>query len=339
MNSDYKEKLCKQMTDVPLGKLSQNEYFLKSSAPLFSLQQCHIPPNGKGSIEVYGLHKGIRSAFVYLNADHLKIAAIGSDSVLEIHYCRYGQAVWTFEKGERAELMQGDFALIPSHAVCGANIEFPQGYYAGVAFCIDLDQLSKKNAEAVFDAGTNPDFFKDAFIKGGSCSVFSGDEEASALFEALFDLPVRFRVSYFKLKLQEILLHLIRVDGSPERVRNPYCPEYKKIMQEVHEQLISDLSCRVTIEDLSKQYLINATTLKTMFKAIYGTSIAAHIKMHRMEKAAALLLDTQDSVAAISRAVGYENQSKFTAAFKESFNMLPTEYRKKGKSIVFHADK
>ena len=32
--------------------------------------------------------------------------------------------------------------------------------------------------------------------------------------------------------------------------------------------------------------------------------------------------------AAIAQAVGYESQSRFTAAFKETYGQLPTEYRK-----------
>ena len=85
---------------------------------------------------------------------------------------------------------------------------------------------------------------------------------------------------------------------------------------------------RITIEELSKQYLINPTTLKSVFKAVYGTSLAAHIKEHRMEQAAKLLRETDMSIAAIAQAVGYESQSKFTAAFKNQFAALPTAYRK-----------
>jgi AraC-like DNA-binding protein len=48
-----------------------------------------------------------------------------------------------------------------------------------------------------------------------------------------------------------------------------------------------------------------------------------------MENAAQLLRETRDSVAGIAATVGYENQSKFTAAFKETYGMLPTEYRKR----------
>ena len=48
-----------------------------------------------------------------------------------------------------------------------------------------------------------------------------------------------------------------------------------------------------------------------------------------MGRAAQLLRETDESVAEIARAVGYESQSRFTAAFKETYGELPTEYRRK----------
>ena len=121
-----------------------------------------------------------------------------------------------------------------------------------------------------------------------------------------------------------------------EQVMEIACPErtvdfqasQESIIRHVHDELTANLSERVTIEELSRKYLMNATTLKRVFKQVYGETIAAHIKKHRMEAAATRLRTTQDDVAAIAQAVGYESQSKFTAAFKEYFGALPKEYRK-----------
>lgn len=118
--------------------------------------------------------------------------------------------------------------------------------------------------------------------------------------------------------------------GEPNAAALP--PEQLAAAHAVHEQLLRHMDRRVTIEALAKQYLVNPTTLKAAFKAVYGNSIAAHIKEHRMERAAELLRDTEMSVAAIARAVGYDSQSKFSAAFKSYFRILPSEYRKEKQS-------
>ena len=119
-----------------------------------------------------------------------------------------------------------------------------------------------------------------------------------------------------------------------EQVMDVACPQWReeaeqvKTIREIHDHLTEHMEQRVTIEELARQYLINPTTLKTVFKEVYGSSLAAHMKEHRMEKAAALLRETDMSVAEIAGQVGYESQSKFTAAFKEQFGLLPTAYRR-----------
>ena len=122
-----------------------------------------------------------------------------------------------------------------------------------------------------------------------------------------------------------------------EQVMEIACPEQaldfqasqEEIIRHVHDDLTKNLSERVTIEALSKKYLMNSTTLKRVFKQVYGETIAAHMKKHRMETAAMLLIKTQEDMAAIAQAVGYESQSRFTAVFKETYGELPTEYRKR----------
>ena len=119
-----------------------------------------------------------------------------------------------------------------------------------------------------------------------------------------------------------------------EQVMDVACPRWReeaeqvKIIREIHDDLAQHMDRRATIEELAHRYLINPTTLKTVFKEVYGSSLAAHMKEHRMERAAALLRETDLSVAQIAGQVGYESQSKFTAAFKEQFGQLPKEYRR-----------
>ena len=119
-----------------------------------------------------------------------------------------------------------------------------------------------------------------------------------------------------------------------EQVMDVACPQWRaeaeqvRLIREIHDYLLSHMDQRITIEGLCHLYPINPTTLKEVFKDVYGTSIAAHLKEHRMEKAARLLRETDASVAEVARRVGYESQSKFTAAFKDQYGCLPTMYRK-----------
>ena len=119
-----------------------------------------------------------------------------------------------------------------------------------------------------------------------------------------------------------------------EQVMDVACPQWRseaeqvQLIREIHDYLLSHMDRRITIEALCHLYPINPTTLKEVFKDVYGTSIAAHLKEHRLERAAQLLRESDASIADVARQVGYESQSKFTAAFKEQYGQLPTAYRR-----------
>ena len=89
----------------------------------------------------------------------------------------------------------------------------------------------------------------------------------------------------------------------------------------------SDIFAFVSIRIGCEVDCFSPTTLKTLFKSVYGTSIAAHMKEHRMERAAKLLRKTGLSIAEIAGSVGYDSQSRFTAAFKAHWGKLPKDYR------------
>ena len=114
-----------------------------------------------------------------------------------------------------------------------------------------------------------------------------------------------------------------------EKHLTEYNLEQVELIQQIHDQLTCNLDRRYSIEDISRQYLINPTTQKNMFKTVYGTSIASHIRQHRMDYAAKLLLTSNSNIAEVARAVGYDSQSRFSAAFKEHFQVLPKDYRRK----------
>jgi len=156
----------------------------------------------------------------------------------------------------------------------------------------------------------------------------AGNEQSENIFSALYDQPQRLQLSYQRIKIIELLLFLSKLERTGPNILTEYRADQIEVIRQIHDDLLQHMDERITIEMLSKKHLINPTTLKTVFKSVYGNSVAAHTKEHRMEQAATLLRDTNHSILEIAKAVGYDSQSKFTAAFKDFYHMLPTEYRK-----------
>lgn len=117
-----------------------------------------------------------------------------------------------------------------------------------------------------------------------------------------------------------------------EKQRELYTSPQVEIVREIHKRLISNLQERPTIEELSKEYLINTATLKDTFKGVYGQPIGTYMKKYRIKRAAVLLRQTQETIAEIANQVGYENQSKFATAFRDVLKIAPAEYRKQNAS-------
>lgn len=118
------------------------------------------------------------------------------------------------------------------------------------------------------------------------------------------------------------------VPAVADRCAVPPENEREEVIRAVHDYLSAHLSERIPVEELCRRFAINPTALKEGFKKMYGKSLAAHIKEHRMERAAELLRRSEAPVADIAAAVGYDSQSKFTTAFKACYGMVPRDYRR-----------
>ena len=126
--------------------------------------------------------------------------------------------------------------------------------------------------------------------------------------------------------LHEMIEQVMKITCPDKAV--DYSASQEEIVRNVHRYLTEHLSERITIEELSRKFLMNATTLKNVFKQVYGTTIAAHMRMHRLEQAALLLQTTKDDIASIAQAVGYDSASRFTTAFREMYGETPTGFRR-----------
>ena len=279
-------------------------------------------------METCCLCRGIELSYLILKTDQLTLPHDPLKHILEINYCRAGRMGWKMENGNNVYLGPGNYSLHTMDVCAHSVITLPNKYYEGFTLCIDLDMLSHEPPELLSGTGITGEFLIQKFCKNGILTSFAGNAQTESIFSGFYEQPQAFLPAYQKLKTMELLLYLGKCSVSANEHLADYQSSQVEIIRNIHEQLTCHMDQPFTIDSLAKQYLMNPTTLKNVFKAVYGNSIAAHTREHRMERAARLLLETQDSIARIAHAVGYGNQSKFTAVFKEYYHVLPTEYRK-----------
>ena len=284
-----------------------------------------IPPGGTN--ERIPLFPGIDLSYIDIASDSFSHRHEAMGHIMQINHCRSGQGVWDMGSGS-IFLNPGDYSVHTLDVCTDSTFRFPTGQYQGLAISIDLREASAHPPELLAETGIFHGALQDKFHMGSAAVFLAGNQQTESIFADFYNQPEGLRLAYQKIKVLELLLYLAQMEPVPPNRLTEYPAEQIEIVRVIHDQFIRHMERRITIEDLSKQYHVNPTTLKSVFKSVYGASLAAHIKKHRMERAAELLRETDMSVAEIAAAVGYESQGKFASAFKNQFATLPTAYRK-----------
>lgn len=84
---------------------------------------------------------------------------------------------------------------------------------------------------------------------------------------------------------------------------------------------------KITIDDLTRKYCTNRTTLNKKFLDYTGQSVISYLIQLRIKLAAAMLRDTTLPVQTIMSRVGFNDTTHFTRLFKKQTKHTPTDYR------------
>lgn len=249
-------------------------------------------------------------------------------NVIEINYCHKGSLGWELNDNSSIYLSAGDFSLNTRGICPDTTMNFPNSYYRGLEITVDIPIFKKSIPNIIEPGELNPQIIEEKFCKRLSYSIIGENPISQAVFQGFYDKNLSKKLSFLRLKILELLIFLENADPKIGQKTSRYESEQIETIKRVHDYICENLDKKITIDSLAKMFFINSTSLKKLFKDIYGNSLASHIKEHRMEKAEKLLTETAIPIADIAKEVGYKSQSKFIQAFKEEFKKPPLAYRK-----------
>ena len=228
--------------------------------------------DGLGLMTVYQVYPGIQVIYNDFEAAGCEWGEKLDKNILEINHCREGREGSRLLSGSCLYLGEGDMSI---HAMdnCSPEMSFPLKHYRGISVVINLNMAAENPPEILFESGIDILGFKEKFCADGNCFIMRAKNEIEHIFSELYSVPDFLQKSYFKLKVQELLLFLSVIDVSKEKQREQYTAPQVEIVKEIHQKLVSNLQERPTIEQLSKEFLINTATLKNTVKGIYGQPI------------------------------------------------------------------
>ena len=102
--------------------------------------------------------------------------------------------------------------------------------------------------------------------------------------------------------------------------------KYTKSQAELAEQastyMLEHMDKKITIYEISEMLHVSQTQLKNSFRNYYGESVYKYIRSRKMQLAATMLAEGQLSIMEIAGIYGYENCSKFAAAFRNEYDQI-----------------
>ncbi len=108
-----------------------------------------------------------------------------------------------------------------------------------------------------------------------------------------------------------------------------------KTVSSIKEYLYQHYAEEISLNQIVREFYLTPSYLCEIFKRFTGCTITGYLLKIRMEKASALLLETDLSLADVAAQVSYSDYNYFCRLFKRYYNLPPAAYRKEKRSHHF----
>lgn len=283
---------------------------------------------GEGFMTMYRVFNGV---YLMYNDFHLKDCKSeyqNADTVLCIDHCREGRIEHENDVGGRYYMEAGDIR-IDRRVHHEGKIHMPLSHYHGITIGFLQDTAGQSLAAAFPSLSFDLSALSEKFCPKNKEILLRSNETLTQVFSQLYHVPNSIRLSYFKVKIAELLLLLDSLDISQLAEQRQYFPaKQTDKIKEIHTLITGSLEKSYTVEALSEMYGLPPATLRKIFKGVYGVPIYQYIKSYKMKAAASMLISEKGlTIAEIAQKLGYDNASKFSAAFKDIMGVTPLNYR------------
>jgi AraC family transcriptional regulator, exoenzyme S synthesis regulatory protein ExsA len=190
-----------------------------------------------------------------------------------------------------------------------------------------LKRIYDKELPLLFQSSKNK-------VSNKSIEKISNDFLIQKYIESLlfyFENPSLLNEDILVLKLKEIILLLFQTQNAESvqlilsQLFSPTTYTFKQIIE-------AHLFSQLTMEELAQQNNLSLSSFKREFTKLYNDTPANYIKTKKLEKAADLLLLSDERITDIAFECGFNDLANFTKSFSDKFNITPTNYRLRHKN-------
>ena len=166
------------------------------------------------------------------------------------------------------------------------------------------------------------------YIETAEKSVsYTADEGTSYMFRRIIEIyesksenPIAKNAALSGLVSYLLSQFFIGFDASQGSEKERFSPVLKYIE--------SNLSQKITNDDLCRLVYLNKIYFSNLFAKLFGVSPKQYVQQKRMMTAATMLVTTNKPIKEIAEEVGYYDDAYFNRSFTRFTHMTPREYRR-----------
>ncbi|MFH7000589.1 helix-turn-helix transcriptional regulator [Flavobacterium bizetiae] len=141
-----------------------------------------------------------------------------------------------------------------------------------------------------------------------------------------FDNPTLINEDLLVIKLKEIILLLCQTKNAPviqQILSQLFSPTSYTFKQVIENSLFNPINT----EELAQMTNLSLSSFKREFKKNYDDSPANYIRNKKLEKAAELLLISDERITDIAFDCGFNDLANFSTLFHEKYSQTPSNFR------------
>jgi AraC-like DNA-binding protein len=284
--------------------------------------------SGEGLMTCYQVFPGI----VLMHNDfHIE----GFDSQVRPHadmfcidHCREGRIEWELDNGncmyQDAGILQ--FDTREKHK---QYFNCPLCHYHGLTINFFIAEAQESWSAALDGFAVDLRVLREKLCPGGWPCALAAGRIPGFNFETLYTMNEDIRLNLSRIKILELLLYLDALPAEDAlRERRYFHKAQVDTIKAIERFMTARPENHYTLKELSEEFKISPSSMKRCFKGVYGSSVHTYMRTWRMNAAAVMLRETNESIIFIAGELGYDNASKFSRAFQDVMGKSPSEYRK-----------
>ena len=290
---------------------------------------------GDAKAVVYHLFPGVEVAYTSVHMADFDFGLFEQSkqrNYVSIHFCREGR-IEQEVNDEFFYLMPGDCSISIQNKAQKV-FHLPLRHYHGISIGIDFDETQNPLLPYLESCNCAPIDALQHICGGMSHIVLRSSETAKKFFRELYEADFEQRLDYLRVKMPELFFRMkySKTDSSYYD-RNLVPRTQVEFVKNVSDYITKNLNGKITVKQLTMEFGISDTYLQNAFRSVYGMPVISFIRTQKMQSAAQTLIHTTRTIDEIAEEFGYENESKFSAAFKKIMGDSPGVYRKEHSKV------